>query len=108
MTKSYTVAGLNRFLRDFSRSRVCISKDIDGHTINQYLPNCTPSVGYVIASYSRVRDARRALKKLGYVQEGLSWKPPVRAVIEPDVHHPLVADAIEFNGVLSEAGKEEA
>lgn len=79
MTKSYTIGGLNRFIRNFPRNRVCISKDMDGPTINRYVPLGHTCVGEVIASYSRERDARRALRNLGYVQEGVAWKPPVRA-----------------------------
>jgi hypothetical protein len=31
-------------------------------------------LGKIIAYYSRLRDARRALKRLGYVQEGAAWR----------------------------------
>lgn len=85
MTKSYTAGGLNRFHFMFPNKRVCISRDIDGPTINQYIPTGFPSAGSVIASYSRERDARRALRMLGYTQEGNAWKPPVRPVFEPVV-----------------------
>lgn len=80
MTRSYTIGGLNRFLKEFPRVRVTMERAIDGSwTINRYT-GAGGLPGMVIASYSRDRDCWRALRRLGYVREGLSWKPPSQPV----------------------------
>ena len=85
MSATFSSGALNRFLKACPRLRACIVKDIHNNwMVHVYIPNGEPCYGHAITAYSRERDARRALRRLGYTQEGLSWKPPCRAVDEPE------------------------
>lgn len=75
---------LNHFVHDHPNTPLCIHTDILGssgvHVLAQYP---FPSVGERVVTYSRERDCRRALKYIGYVQEGKAWRRAPKSVSTP-------------------------
>lgn len=84
---------LQRYAAENPLKCVTIVGSFAGATINRLVRYDGGFVtGDAIATYSRLRDARRALKALGYVQEGTAWR------IVPKQEQPLPLIAEEISG----------
>lgn len=92
MTKAlYNAPGTFRaYVNSHPRAQFVISTDLLEESscinvlvvVNKLLP---PVIGTTVARYSRDRDCKRALKGLGYVQEGRVWRKR-----RSDEHHNVV------------------
>lgn len=81
MTKALfnSPGALRAYVKEHPRAQFVISNDLLDESssikilvvVSKMLP---PVVGDTVARYSRDRDCKRALKGLGYVQEGRAWR----------------------------------
>lgn len=70
----FTEGNLNRYAKDHPRRCVCIVQQLGGGGLICAYNTDTQTIGDTIAAYARCRDCRRALRRLGYVQEGRAWR----------------------------------
>jgi hypothetical protein len=75
MPNQFAKGPLARFAEAHPYQCVNIVDNFAGATVNRLVRYEGGFItGDAIATYSRLRDARRALKTLGYVQEGTAWR----------------------------------
>jgi|SRR6478609_5314563 hypothetical protein len=74
--RHFKPGSLKLYVKDHPNSRFAVSSDMYGFTIQAAvkLNSLMTVLGPTVAHYSRDRDAWRALRDLGYVQEGRWWR----------------------------------
>lgn len=72
---------LNQFVREHPNTPLCIHVDITGSAGIHVMTACQhPYAAERIVTYARMRDCRRALKNIGYIQEGKAWRKAPKSV----------------------------